>query len=121
MKQNCNEYYFVLTVTPTSATVDHKAKSPLNQVQFIGTGRATAAPGCPRPALARLEYAAWSNPDPTDIQISSANDSTNGTAVCVNATNGAVTLNGTFAPVTPKGPAGSGTDTTVKSVTLACQ
>lgn len=121
IKQDCG-IYWILTVTPSSATVDHNAKSPLNQVQFVGVARATAPPGCPRPAdLERLEYASWSNPDPTDIQISSANDSTNGTAICLNATHGPVTLTGTFAPITVNGPAGGGTDKTVKSVTLTCQ
>lgn len=113
---------FQLRVSPESATVDHTATPPGNQVQFQGAAFATAsAPSCPVPALARLEYAAWTNPDPDDIQISSANDSTNGTATCVSATNGPVILTGTFAPVTVTGPAGSGTDTTTQTVSLTCK
>lgn len=91
----------VITVSPTSATVNHAAAPPANQVQFIGVGRFTAPPGCAAPALAFLVYGTWSDPDPTDITISSANDSTNGTAECKSATNGAVTLTGTFDQLVP--------------------
>jgi hypothetical protein len=119
---DCGGYFFVVTVTPTSAVVNHLASPPKNQIQFHATGRATAPPGCGFPAdLEVVEYAAWSNPDSKDIQISSANDSTNGTAVCLNATNGSVTLTGTFSPSSPDYPAGSGQDKSVKTVTLTCQ
>jgi hypothetical protein len=83
-------------VSPTSATVDHGAKPPGNQTQFKGLARPTAPAGCPVPEWVASTYATWSNPDPADIQISSANNSTNGTAVCKAPTNGPVTLTGTF-------------------------
>ncbi len=87
----------VITVNPTSATVSHSAAPPANQVQFIGEGSyAASGEHCAVPALAWIAYGTWSNPDPTDITISSANDNTNGTAVCKAATNGAVPLTGTF-------------------------
>ncbi len=58
-------------------------------------------PGCAVPTWIAIVYGTWSNPDPTDIQISSAIDNTNGTAVCKAATNGAVTLTGTFNQLVP--------------------
>ena len=102
----------VISVAPTSATVDHAAAPPGNQVQFVGYARPTAPPGCAIPAWVAIAYATWSNPDPTDIEISSADDSTNGTAVCKTPTDGSVTLTGTF------GQPASGPIT--KSVQLAC-
>ena len=90
-------YGIEVTVSPTSATVNHAAAPPANRVQFIGVGGYTASgEHCAVPALAWIAYGTWSNPDPTDITISSADDSTNGTAVCLAPTNGAVTLTGSF-------------------------
>jgi hypothetical protein len=89
----------VINVNPTSATVSHAATPPTNQVQFIAAGGYAAPAGsenCAIPAIAWIEYGTWSNPDPNDIEISSASDNTNGTAVCEAATKGAVTLTGTF-------------------------
>jgi hypothetical protein len=84
-------------VSPTSATANHTAAPPANQAQFIGVAHPTASPpGCPVPEWVALSYGTWSNPDPSAIQISSANNSTNGTAVCLAPTSGAVTLTGTF-------------------------
>jgi hypothetical protein len=103
----------VVTVAPSSATVNHAAAPPGNQVQFVGYAAPTAPPGCPVPEWIAIDYATWSNPDPAAIQISSANDSTNGTAVCEAPTNGAVTLTGTFTQLvlTP----------VTKSVQLTCE
>jgi hypothetical protein len=105
----------VITVSPPSATVNHAAAPPGNQVQFVAVGRYAAPPGsdCAVPALAWLAYGTWSNPDPTAIQISSANDSTNGTAVCLAPTNGPVTLTGSF-------PIGANPPAAVQSVQLTC-
>ncbi len=50
-------------------------------------------------------YGSWSNPDSTAIQISSASDSTNGTAVCKLPTHGPVTLTGTFSQQAASNPA----------------
>lgn len=104
----------VTNVAPASATVNHSAAPPANQVQFIATQAPTAPPGCPVPQWIRRVYPAWSNPDPTDITISSANDSTNGTAICKGATSGAVTLTGTISSA-------SGSDPITKSVQLTCK
>lgn len=91
----------VISVNPTSATLNHAAAPPSNQVQFIAAAQPTAPPGCAVPDWIAIVGGTWSNPDPTDIQISSANDSTNGTAVCKAPTNGAVTLTGTFTQLVP--------------------
>lgn len=92
-------------VTPLSATVNHAAAPPANQIQFVASAAPTAPPGCPVPAWVVRVYGTWSNPDPTAIQISSANDSTNGTALCKLPTNGPVTLTGTFSQQTVSNPA----------------
>lgn len=112
---------YPLRVTPRTATVDSSTKPPANQVQFTGIAVATAPPGCPVPQLARAEYAAWTNPDPAAIQISSAGDSTNGTAVCLGPTHGAVTLTGLFTPASPGVPPGTGPDAQSATVQLTCQ
>lgn len=92
---------YPLTVTPLAATLDHRATGTADQVQFRGIAYAVSTPAsCPqRTDFGALEYATWTNPDPMDIQISSAYDNTNGVASCVNSTSGAVTLTGTFMPV----------------------
>lgn len=64
------------------------------------------------PQVVAREYATWSNPDPAAIQISSADDLTNGTAVCKAPTDGPVTLTGTFSQMV-SGPA-------TKTVQLTC-
>lgn len=109
---------YVLTVRPQTAVVDHLAASPNNQVQFVGTAQATAPAGCPVPSLGYLEYASWSNPDTTNIEISSARDQTNGTATCKGTTNGAVVLTGTFTPITV---GTTSTETSVATVSLTCR
>jgi hypothetical protein len=105
-----------VTVAPLSAIADHSAAPPGNQVQFIATAAPVAPPGCPLPEWMARVYAAWSNPDPADITISSANDSTNGMATCKAPTRGAVTLTGTFSsvPLNPNQPV-------TKSVQLTCE
>lgn len=113
---------YVLTVAPQSGTADHLAAPPGNQVHFQGMARAVASgPSCAVPALVYVEYANWANPDPTDIKISSAGDSSNGTAVCLGTTKGAVTLTGTFSMVGASGSAGSPPNAEVETVTLTCQ
>ena len=105
----------VLNVEPTSATADHAAVPPGNQVQFKGGGYFTAPSGCGAPALAFAADAVWTNPDPNDITISSAADATNGTAVCENATGGPVALSGTYTSVPGL------TGTVVRIVQLTCR
>jgi hypothetical protein len=112
---NCSSGAEVI-VSPTSAAANHSAAPPANQVQFVGVAHPTATPpGCPLPQWVALSYGTWSNPDPNAIQISSASDATNGTAICTAPTNGAVTLTGTF-----NSPA-LGTSPVTKSVQLTCE
>ncbi len=107
--------YAVITVTPSSATLNHAAAPPANQVQFIGTGGyAASGSHCAVPALSWIAYGTWTNPDPADIQISSAQNSTNGTAVCLAPTNGAVTLTGTFPALEPS-------QSVIQTVQLTCE
>ncbi|MFZ0394162.1 MAG: hypothetical protein WCF17_02600 [Terracidiphilus sp.] len=111
----CNSAW-ELQVSPASATVNHSAAPPKNQTQFVAVAAPVAQAGCAIPQIVAREYATWSNPDPSAIQISSASDLTNGTAVCKAPTNGPVTLKGTFAQLVPpmvSGPA-------AKTVQLTC-
>ncbi len=101
-----------LQMSPTSATVNHSAPPPGNQTQFVAIAAPTAHAGCGVPQVVAREYATWSNPDPAAIQISSADDLTNGTAVCKAPTDGPVTLTGTFSQMV-SGPA-------TKTVQLTC-
>ena len=100
------------------------ATGKANQVQFRGIAYAVSTPAsCPqRTDFGALEYAMWSNPDSTDIQISSAYDDSNGVASCINSTSGAVTLTGTFMPVKiGNGTVGPPDNVThVVNVTLTC-
>ena len=114
---NCGGGDLVLQVSPAAATVDHLAAHPGNEAHFSGVATYIAAAGCPVSSIAMLEYAIWTNPDPVHIQISSANDETNGTAVCLGATAGAVTLTGAFAPQSVPPTA----TTTAKTVLLTCK
>jgi hypothetical protein len=109
----------VVAVNPSSATVNHAAAPPANQVQFIADeGYAAPAGGhCAVSAIAKIVPGTWANPDPQDIQISSANNSTNGTAVCLSPTNGAVTLTGTFSTTVVASQPQSST----QSVQLTCE
>jgi hypothetical protein len=84
------------STSPASATADHAAAPPGNQQQFTSGLAPTAPAGCPVPQWVARVDPAWSSSDPIDIQISSADDATNGTAVCLGPTDGAATLTATF-------------------------
>jgi len=82
-----------LTVSPLTATANHSATAPGNQVQFFSEiAPKPSAANCPVPQFVIAARPAWTNPDPIDITISSASDATNGLAVCDSATAGPVTL-----------------------------
>ncbi len=85
--QSCNAT--ALSISPPAATANHAATAPANQQQF------SAAPvlptGCTPPPLP-LDFATWSVSDPVNVSISNANDSTRGTATCIGATAGPVTV-----------------------------
>jgi hypothetical protein len=101
----------VVNVGPATAVADHTAASPGNQAQFTGTSGESCTNGVAPAVLARV-YGTWTNPDTIDIQISSANDATNGTAICKGPTAGAVTLTDTIV---------QGSSTVAKQVSLTCQ
>jgi hypothetical protein len=90
-----------LRVTPAAATADHMAAPPGNQVVFGSVEGDGIVSGCPINNVLRLARPIWTNPAPLDITISSAQDPTNGTAVCLTATNGPVTLTATDTTVKP--------------------
>jgi hypothetical protein len=106
-------YGEAITVGPSTATANHSSSSPGNQVMFDTFASETGAgTGCVIPALAMKVYAHWTNPDPLDITISNAQDSTNGLATCNSTTSGPVTLTET---------ATMGSTTQSGSVQLTCQ
>src|ERR1700753_1369942 len=80
-----------LTEVPSVGTADHMAAAPGNQVQFSSVEGARFVEGCPVPAVVRGAQPVWTNPAPLAITISSQQDATNGTAVCLSATSGPVT------------------------------
>ena len=87
----------VLSVGPTAATADHAATAPGNQAQFQATlAPHASAPGCPVPQYIALVDATWTLSDPLDAQISSAANSTNGLASCVNAASNPITVTATY-------------------------
>jgi hypothetical protein len=112
-----------LTASPTTATVDHSADSPGNQQKFTVVEQelfySPSGEICPVPLPpAKVVDPTWTNPDPLDISISSANDATNGVAVCTGPTSGPVTLTGTVA--TLAGQSGVAGQLSV-SVQLTCK
>lgn len=87
---------FAFNASPATATANHTAAAPGNQQKFNAIISPTVSPaGCPLPAYEVLVSPTWTNPDPLDISISSAQDETNGTATCNSSTSGAVTLTAT--------------------------
>ena len=105
----------VLTVGPGAATVSSAAAAPENQVHFQVSSSARlvdAKAACAVPANSALVHATWTNPDTVHIAISSADDATNGLAVCKGPTAGAVTLTASF---------GTGTAAQAATAQLTCQ
>jgi hypothetical protein len=82
-----------INVSPSSATVDHKAPPPGNTQHFdafIGK----VPPGCSF-ITGNIFDATWTVSDSTNVSISNAQDSTRGNATCKGATAGAVTVTAT--------------------------
>jgi hypothetical protein len=104
-----------VSASPATATADHAAAPPGNEQQFSvveGESFSNASGICAVPAVVRLVYPVWTSPDPLNITISSANDASNGLAVCKNATAGPVTLTAT---------SGTGATALTASVQLTCK
>jgi hypothetical protein len=90
---DCSHPTVTSSVIPLTATADHTAKPPGNQVHFGPQVIDNYPAGCAVPALVPvIDDAIWTSSDPINVQISNAVDSTNGLATCVGATVGAVTI-----------------------------
>ena len=110
IRQNCN--LTALLVSPSSSIVDHAVSAPGNRVQFFA-GPVTKGQ-CAIVACVNCWGQTWTVSDPVNVSIS--NDATdNGTATCLGATNGAVTITAT-APVS-----GKSAQTVTGTATLTCQ
>jgi hypothetical protein len=100
-------------VGPLTATANHSAAAPGNQVQFSSyISPKPSAANCAVPNWIIAARPNWTNPDPLDISISSATDATNGTAVCNSATSGPVSLTASV---------GTGATPSTITVQLTCQ
>jgi hypothetical protein len=100
-----------LSVTPTSATADHLAATPGNQVQFFAN--AVVPKGCATTACVNCSGQTWTVSDTVNVSISN-NPGTNGIATCLGTTNGAVT-------VTATAPVGTSSKTVAATATLTCK
>lgn len=81
-----------IAIQPPNATADHNAASPGNTTHFVA---AAVIPGaCPITAV--MLQPDWTSSDTTNVTISSAKDSTNGTATCLNATATPATVTATL-------------------------
>jgi hypothetical protein len=86
-----------LTVDPQSATADHTAKPPGNQVNFQVMYGPSPASACRIPT-SLLMNATWTNSDPADVQINSVPGTGNGTATCIGTTSSPATLTASYTP-----------------------
>ena len=93
----------------TTSTADHSAVAPGNQVHFAAFGSGLTA-GCVA-TQSSLMNVTWSASDSQNVTISNAKDATFGTATCVHATNGPVTVTATLPSDLNNGTAASGTST----------
>jgi hypothetical protein len=109
---NC-VYSTYLELSPKTATADHSAAAPGNQQQFTSeSGETAKGTDCAVPLVVEQVRPVWTNPEPLEISISSANDSTNGLATCLAATNGPITLTATT---------GSGKSAATATASLTCE
>jgi hypothetical protein len=102
-----------LGISPQTATADHAAAAPGNQVSFIAFNG--LRPGCPpTPGPIRTDLK-WSVSDTVNTKIGNTLNVDYGVATCINATPSAVT-------VTATGTNGAGTGTLISgSATLTCK
>ena len=94
----CTGAIQALDVSPAIATVSSSAAPPGDQTKFsAGIAYVPNPPGanCAIPQIVMSAFPAWTNPDPIHITISSAQDQTNGTAICKGPTGGPVRLTAT--------------------------
>ena len=102
--RDCTPTPIIVSVSPATASANHAAASPGNQVQFTETSTGGVLPeGCAVPPSAFVQP--WTSSDSTDIQFSNTQP---GLATCVNPTSGAATIT---AAVSKSGATGKGTAT----------
>lgn len=102
-----------VAVTPATATADHAAAPPGNQVVFQGKLVQKLNPGCPAITAPQTGFN-WATSDPTDVTLIPDQPVIGAaTAVCKNATPGAVAITAT----TPNSPTPSPSGTAM----LTCQ
>ncbi len=95
---HCKATGFGFNASPASDAVlqpNHAAAPPGNQEQFGAYAGALSGPGCAVPQIVSTVKAVWAVSDPQHVQISSANDATNGLATCTGTTTGAATSTAT--------------------------
>lgn len=100
------------TVTPSSATADHASSPPGNQRQFIATSAPGTGPGCATSQVVERLTPAWTVSDSLHVSISSAQDATNGLAICLGPTRGPATITAHVV---------AGTAVTLLTATLFCE
>jgi len=102
------------SISPSTATADHTAAAPGNSVPFF------AGPVLPKgcvvaiPACVNCWGQTWTVTDSVNVSISN-NPSDNGTATCLGATSGAVTVTASLSV------AGKSTRTVTGSASLTCK
>ncbi len=101
-----------LMVNPQSATADHTAKLPANQVEFAAFYGPTAESTC-KPPTALITSATWTTSDPTDVQVNSVPGAGNGTATCLGPTSSPAILTASYTPI--------GGTTQTANATLSCK
>ena len=89
---NCSDTTNTYTITPASATSDHRLAGQGSQVKFNAQFATLYPKGCAVPELVMAPFGIWTSSDPINIIIDSSQGETNGLATCVGATNGAATL-----------------------------
>ncbi len=88
-----------IAITPSSGTADHSAPPLGNRQHFFATAQVLGTPACSRSSSASdaqhiniLTDVAWSVSDPVNVTIGNTQGPTFGTATCIRATAGPVTV-----------------------------
>jgi len=108
----------VVTITPATATADHMAPAPGDQQQFQALSQyqlTTNSPGCAVPTVIAKLTPIWTVSDTVNVKISSAQDATNGLAICIGTTKSPVTVTALGSPVS------GGATQTLATATLTCK
>lgn len=95
---SCKPDGFAMIVRPSNpkAAPDHTLPPPGNQELFVAGVGSEIGPGCAGTNVYKLTDAYWTSSDPKAVSISSAQDTTNGLATCLESTGGGTTVSGTL-------------------------